>query len=113
MLFGIYSKFRQFMHDIVTNKYFEYFINIVIIISSIELALENPLNDPNGKMQTILFYIDLATTIIFSLEAILKIIAFGFTLNGKTSYLRNLWNMLDFIIVILSIISLTPLPSSL
>lgn len=113
MLFGIKSKFRQYLHDIVANNFFEYFINIVIIISSIELALENPLNDPNGQMQTVLFYIDLATTIVFSVEAILKIIVFGFTLNGKTSYLRNPWNMLDFIIVLLSIISLTPLPSSL
>ena len=33
---------------------------------------------------------------------------YGLTLNGKTSYLRNHWNMLDFIIVIISIISFIP-----
>lgn len=43
----------------------------------------------------------------------MRIFTFGFLLNGKTSYLRNPWNMLDFIIIILSIISLTPLPNSL
>ncbi len=64
-------------------------------------------------MQTVLFYIDIVTTSVFSFEAMLKILTFGFTLNGKTSYLRNPWNMLDFSVVILSIISLTPLPSSL
>ncbi len=47
-LFGINNKFRQFLFDIVTHNFFEYFINMLIIISSIELALDNPLNDPNG-----------------------------------------------------------------
>lgn len=43
----------------------------------------------------------------------MKIFTFGFILNGKTSYLRNPWNMLDFFIIILSVISLSPLPSEL
>jgi len=32
--------------------------------------------------------IDLATTIIFTIEAVMKIIAFGFVINGEWSYLR-------------------------
>jgi len=55
--------------------------------------------------------IDLSTTMIFALESILKIIAFGLIFNGPNSYLRNAWNINDFVIVIFSIISLTPLPS--
>lgn len=39
----------------------------------------------------------------------MKIIAFGLVFNGKTSYLKNYWNILDFIIIIFSILSLTPL----
>lgn len=39
----------------------------------------------------------------------MKIIAFGLIFNGKTSYMRNNWNVVDFIIIIFSIISLTPL----
>ena len=72
------------------------------------MALENPLNDPNGSLKSTLIIIDTITTVIFALESLLKIIAFGFILNGRPSYLRNLWNMLDFIIIILSILSLTP-----
>lgn len=42
----------------------------------------------------------------------MKIIAFGLIFNGKHSYLRNVWNVVDFMIIIFSIISLTPLSNS-
>jgi hypothetical protein len=45
--------------------------------------------------------------VIFATEALLKIIMLGFLLNGKKSYLRNSWNILDFAIVIFSVFSLT------
>lgn len=43
----------------------------------------------------------------------MKILAFGFIANGKWSYLRNPWNILDFTIIIFSILALTPLSDSL
>jgi len=49
---------------------------------------------------------------IFISEAILKILTFGFLYNGPLSYLRNPWNRLDFVIVIFSIISISPIESS-
>lgn len=45
-------------------------------------------------------------TVIFLLEALIKIIAYGFLTNGETSYLRKSWNQLDFFIVIVSIVEL-------
>ncbi|KAK3102999.1 hypothetical protein FSP39_015655 [Pinctada imbricata] len=42
--------------------------------------------------------------VIFTLEAIMKIIAYGFVLHSG-AYLRNGWNILDFIIVIIGIVS--------
>ena len=60
-----------------------------------------------------LFWIDLGTTLVFVTEAIMKNIAFGFLFNGKTSYLRNQWNIIDFAIIIFSTLSLTPLSSNL
>ena len=64
-------------------------------------------------MKTSLFWIDLGTTIIFIVEAIVKIVAFGFALNGKSSYLRNTWNLLDFVIILFSVLALTPLSDNL
>ena len=74
-----------------------------IFESSIQLSLENPLNDPHGKKVQILDYIDIINTTIFSLESIMKIIATGLIFNGKKSYLRSYWNCIDFIIVIFSV----------
>ena len=43
---------------------------------------------------------------MFAVEASLKIIAYGMILNGKDSYLRDAWNILDFIIVVFSLLGL-------
>lgn len=37
----------------------------------------------------------------------MKIITYGFIFNRKTSYLRDNWNVLDFSIVIFSLISMS------
>ena len=83
------------------------FIIVFIVLSSIQLALENPLNDPNGKFVSVLNHIDIVFTSIFACEALLKIISQGFLLNGPDSYLRSSQNILDFLVVTFSIASLT------
>ena len=40
---------------------------------------------------------------MFVIEAILKVITLGFVMNGKNSYLQSPWNILDFIVVIVSV----------
>jgi len=44
--------------------------------------------------------------VIFTLEAIMKVVAYGFVFHPG-AYLRNGWNVLDFVIVIVG--SVTPL----
>lgn len=46
-------------------------------------------------------------TALFTVELILKVIVFGFIFNGKDSYIRNAWNIMDFVIVVFSLISLS------
>ena len=50
--------------------------------------------------------INTVTIGIFIVEAILKIIASGFLLNYKGSYLRNGWNILDFFVTSISLMDL-------
>jgi hypothetical protein len=57
--------------------------------------------------------LDCLTTSVFAIEAILKIVSFGFIFNGSQSYLKNPWNFLDFIIVVLSILAITPITDQL
>ncbi|CDW82905.1 voltage-gated ion channel superfamily [Stylonychia lemnae] len=110
-LFQEQNLFRKFCFRVVTNEKFDYFIIFFILVSGVQLAIENPLNDPKSKYIDILYWLDFATTIVFCAEAAMKIIAFGFYFNKERSYLRNTWNKLDFAIIIFSVISLTPLSS--
>ena len=79
----------------------------MIIASSVSLTFDSPLVDPQGRLVRNLSYFDLGFTIIFLVEALLKIAAFGFLRNGKDSYLRSWWNVLDFMILITSLIDVT------
>ena len=87
--------------------YFDGLIVLLISISSIMLALDNPLNDPNGTMSSVLKYSDIAFTSIFAFEFILRVIVHGAIFNGQKSYLRSSPNIIDFLIVALSILSLS------
>ena len=100
------NKFRKSIFNMIEHKVFKLLILLLIIVSSIILALEDPLGDPNGERAEILFYLDITATCLFILEAVLKIIAYGFVCNGKSSYLCNGWDILDFIIVLLSSVSI-------
>jgi voltage-dependent calcium channel len=39
---------RLFTKNIVLHPYFDPFIILIIIISTVMMAIDNPLNDPNG-----------------------------------------------------------------
>ncbi len=100
------NKFRRCIAKTVVHKVFEATIIILILASSILLAIENPLDDPNGQKTFTLEVFDAVMTSIFCLEAVMKIISFGFVLGHKHTYMRNCWNVMDFIIVIFSVVSL-------
>jgi hypothetical protein len=76
------------------------------VLQIIKLWLDNPLLDPDSLFVKVLYYFDAALSVIFTIEAAMKIMAWGLIFNGPTSYLRNVWNSIDFMIVIFSIISL-------
>jgi hypothetical protein len=106
---GIFSsdnKLRNHIANFVNNPIFDGFIILLISLSSIMIALDNPLNDPDGVLSNFLYDIDIIFTSIFSIESILKILAFGLFFNGESSYLKNSWNLMDCVIVVLSILSI-------
>jgi len=74
----------------------------------VALAFENPLNDPSGRLAKYLEVFDWVTTTIFTIEVVIKMVAYGFYFNGPKSYIRNVWHIVDFLIVVTSIISLMP-----
>jgi hypothetical protein len=64
--------------------------------------------DPDSKTKSALVVIDNLTMAIFTVEIISKIVAYGFLLNGEYSYMRELWNIMDFVILALSYVCFLP-----
>ncbi|XP_071784403.1 voltage-dependent L-type calcium channel subunit alpha-1D-like isoform X3 [Asterias amurensis] len=96
---------RRMCISFVEWKPFEHLILLTIFANCFALAIYTPF--PAGDINTTnenLEMIEYIFLIIFTLEAILKIIAYGFLFHSG-AYLRNAWNFLDFIIVLIGIMS--------
>uniref|UniRef100_A0A8C7ZFY1 Voltage-dependent P/Q-type calcium channel subunit alpha-1A n=1 Tax=Oryzias sinensis TaxID=183150 RepID=A0A8C7ZFY1_9TELE len=91
------TRFRRCCHYILTLKYFEFSILSVIAMSSIALAAEDPVN-PNSPQNNVLRYFDYVFTGVFTFEMLIKMVVLGLFLH-EGSYFRDLWNILDFIVV--------------
>uniref|UniRef100_A0A6I8P6Y4 Voltage-dependent P/Q-type calcium channel subunit alpha-1A n=1 Tax=Ornithorhynchus anatinus TaxID=9258 RepID=A0A6I8P6Y4_ORNAN len=91
------NPFRQLCHYIVNLRYFEMCILMVIAMSSIALAAEDPVQ-PNAPRNNVLRYFDYVFTGVFTFEMVIKMIDLGLVLH-QGAYFRDLWNILDFIVV--------------
>uniref|UniRef100_A0A8C1R9X4 Voltage-dependent P/Q-type calcium channel subunit alpha-1A n=1 Tax=Cyprinus carpio TaxID=7962 RepID=A0A8C1R9X4_CYPCA len=90
-------RFRRLCHYIVTLRYFEMCILLVIAMSSIALAAEDPVW-PDSPRNNVLRYFDYVFTGVFTFEMLIKMVDLGLVLH-QGSYFRDLWNILDFIVV--------------
>ncbi|XP_070926724.1 voltage-dependent L-type calcium channel subunit alpha-1C isoform X25 [Macaca nemestrina] len=122
-VFSSNNRFRLQCHRIVNDTIFTNLILFFILLSSISLAAEDPVQHTSFRNH-ILFYFDIVfTTIftieialkilgnadyvftsIFTLEIILKMTAYGAFLH-KGSFCRNYFNILDLLVVSVSLIS--------
>ncbi|KAK5865360.1 hypothetical protein PBY51_019639 [Eleginops maclovinus] len=91
------NPFRRCCHYILTLKYFEFSILSVIAMSSIALAAEDPVS-PDSPRNNVLRYFDYVFTGVFTFEMLIKMVVLGLFLH-QGSYFRDLWNILDFIVV--------------
>jgi hypothetical protein len=72
----------------------------MIFINSISMALYDYSDrDSMTTNNQIIDKMNLIFTCIYTGEAIMKIVALGFVLH-KNSYLREAWNIVDFIVVL-------------
>ncbi len=98
---------RVFVFNIVQHPAFDHVILAVIVLGAVLLAWETPLWDPQGSTTVA---VAIATDIIngiFIAEMVAKIVALGFVLH-EGAYLRSAWNVLDFVIVVVSIVLMAP-----
>eukprot|EP00761_Pharyngomonas_kirbyi_P014924 gb/GECH01014955.1/.p1 GENE.gb/GECH01014955.1/~~gb/GECH01014955.1/.p1 ORF type:complete len:1446 (+),score=208.71 gb/GECH01014955.1/:1-4338(+) len=99
------NPFRKYLNKIVDHRFFEWFILCLILVSCVSLAIENPHMLPNDPIVIATSWINDILSILFFLEALIKIIAKGFILH-RSAYLRDTWNILDFSIAVTSFVSL-------
>ncbi|CAI5639566.1 unnamed protein product [Oreochromis niloticus] len=92
------SHVRRACHYVVNLRYFEMSILLVIAASSIALAAEDPVAT-SSHWNKVLRYFDYVFTGVFTFEMIIKMIDQGLILHDG-SYFRDLWNMLDFVVVV-------------
>ena len=111
-IFGPDNYLRQLLALIVDHPVCDNTVTFLIVLSTIFLVLDTPFLNPKGDLAIFLKTMDVIMTVLFTMEMVAKIIAMGF-LFPKSAYLRNTWNILDFVVVGVSIVSLTPAGESI
>ena len=105
-IFSQINIFRVWCMKLVSAKLFETIILIFILLSTARLILATIVS---GYTFLMIFDIcDLCFNFIFLFEMILKIISLGLVLD-EGSYLRDHWNKIDFVIVVVSMVDIQSL----
>ncbi|XP_062560179.1 voltage-dependent calcium channel type A subunit alpha-1-like isoform X6 [Armigeres subalbatus] len=103
-IFSSTNPMRRAAHWVVNLRYFDFFIMIVISLSSIALAAEDPVQE-DAPRNIVLNNLDYAFTCVFTIELLLKLIDLGVILHPG-SYLREIWNIMDAVVVGCAVISI-------
>ena len=93
----VYS--RYFCRYFVDNSAFDFASFFLIIINSILIFVSDPTDQNNIGNRTDNYFL-----IFYTFEAILKIITFTFY-SAEDAYIKDYWNILDFLVVIIGLIS--------
>ena len=93
--------FRIKCAQLINNIWFDKFILLIIVLSTIRLILDTFIS---GYSSVFIFDVcDTIFNVIFLIEAILKVLAWGFAFD-EGSYLTDNWNKLDALIVVCSFV---------
>jgi hypothetical protein len=92
---------RRMVARFVLSSYFEALIQVLIIWSSLTLCWEDATFRENDSLQATMKVFNVLFVTCFTIEATLKIFGFGWY-----GYFNSGWNVLDFFIVIVGIVSL-------
>jgi len=88
---------------ILSSPSFQKIIMMFIMFSTVVLAIDTPTSN-SIALEKFVGVSDVIFTIIFTLEALLKILVLGFY-GFPDAYLNDGWNALDFLVVVTSLLS--------
>ncbi|XP_062304557.1 voltage-dependent T-type calcium channel subunit alpha-1G [Osmerus eperlanus] len=95
-----YPPLRRSIHTLCTSHYLDLFITVIIATNVLTMAMEH--YDQPQFLEEVLKHCNYLFTLVFVIEAVLKLIAFGLR-----RFFKDRWNQLDLAIVLLSIMGIT------
>ncbi|KAM6424198.1 voltage-dependent T-type calcium channel subunit alpha-1H isoform 3-T4 [Liasis olivaceus] len=104
-LFSPQNRLRANCQKVIAHKMFDHVVLVFIFLNCITIALERPDIDPNSTERIFLSVSNYIFTGIFVAEMMVKVVALGF-FSGEHTYLQSSWNVLDGILVFVSIIDI-------
>uniref|UniRef100_A0A3Q4HDE6 Calcium channel, voltage-dependent, T type, alpha 1G subunit n=1 Tax=Neolamprologus brichardi TaxID=32507 RepID=A0A3Q4HDE6_NEOBR len=104
-LFPSESRFRILCNKIITHKMFDHIVLVIIFLNCITIAMERPRIDSKSAERVFLTVSNYIFTAIFVTEMTVKIVSMGFFFGDK-AYLRSSWNILDGMLVMISVIDI-------
>ncbi|KAM5308744.1 voltage-dependent T-type calcium channel subunit alpha-1G isoform 16-T16 [Glossophaga mutica] len=104
-IFPPQSRFRLLCHRIITHKMFDHVVLVIIFLNCITIAMERPKIDPHSAERIFLTLSNYVFTAVFLAEMTVKVVALGWCF-GEQAYLRSSWNVLDGLLVLISIIDI-------
>uniref|UniRef100_A0A4W3IKT6 Voltage-dependent L-type calcium channel subunit alpha n=1 Tax=Callorhinchus milii TaxID=7868 RepID=A0A4W3IKT6_CALMI len=102
-IFSSTNPIRVGCHRLINHHIFTNLILAFIMLSSVSLAAEDPIRNFSFRNH-VLGYFDYAFTAIFTVEILLKMTSYGAFLH-KGSFCRNYFNLLDLLVVGVSLVS--------
>ena len=101
--FTVDNRLRELFLKFVAWPWFDRIVLIVILSNVVILANENPLEmGQEGRLKKTF---EMFVMFFYTMEVMIKVFAMGFVFE-KFSYLRDPWNVMDFLIVLVAWLSL-------
>ncbi|MBN3278431.1 CAC1H protein, partial [Polyodon spathula] len=90
---------------VISHKIFDHVVLVFIFLNCITIALERPDIQPHSTERVFLSVSNHIFTAIFVTETTVKVVALGF-FSGENTYLQSSWNILDGVLVFVSVIDI-------
>uniref|UniRef100_A0A669CEA5 Voltage-dependent T-type calcium channel subunit alpha n=1 Tax=Oreochromis niloticus TaxID=8128 RepID=A0A669CEA5_ORENI len=104
-LFSPENPFRMWCQKVISHRLFDHIVLVFIFLNCITIALERPDIKNDSTERHFLSVSNYIFTVIFLAEMAIKVVALGFCF-GKQSYLQSSWNILDGVLVFVSLIDI-------
>lgn len=100
-IFAPETKLRGGIDFVISHPYYQRFSMLVVVLSCVTAALYLPHSD-SPSYNRILQRLEIFFAVYFLVEVFLKGLAHNFVF-GQTKYLRDVWSVMDFVVIVVCI----------